>query len=171
MQKHIELAEFENKSDLKVGVQIQNIADKTKFSAKILGDLSSIDFPKISSISERKNELWTIGCFEIFVSGKGNAYTEYNLGFDQNWEVFSFSNYRAEQSHPQIKIPPKITCKTENRVFTQVVEFDENIINGNLFSITAVVKLSNGGFLYFANRHCGQQADFHIESARILKLS
>jgi len=170
MQKHIELAEFENKSDLKICVQIQKIADKTKFSAKISGDLSCVDFPKISDTSARKNELWTIGCFEIFVGGKDNAYTEYNLGFDQNWELFSFSDYRVGQSRSQVEISPKIVCETENGVFTQTVEFCEDIINGNLFSITAVIKLSNGSFLYFANKHCGQKPDFHLKSARILKL-
>jgi len=167
---NIELTEFENKSDLKVGVQIRNIAGKTNFSAKISGDLSDVDFPKISDNSARKNELWTIGCFEIFVSAKDNAYTEYNLGFDQNWEVFAFSDYRAGQNRPQIEIPPKITCGFENGTFTQTAEFCEDIIKGNLFSITAVIKLSDGSFLYFANKHCGQKPDFHINGARILKL-
>lgn len=170
MQKHIELTEFENESDLKIGVQIQNAAGKTKLSAKIFGDVSRVDFPKISNSAARKNELWNIGCFEIFVGGKDNAYTEYNLGFDQNWEVFSFSDYRSGQIRPQIENPPKIICEIEDGIFTQVAEFYEDIIGGNLFSITAVVKLSDGNFLYFADKHCGQKPDFHLKTARTLKL-
>jgi hypothetical protein len=166
----LELKEFENKSDLKVDVEIRNITGKTELSAKICGDISDIDFPKISDVGMRKNGLWLIGCFEIFVSRGDDAYTEYNLGFDKNWEIFNFSHYRSGQKRPQIKAAPNIICKLENDSFTQVVDFYEDIIAGNFFSITAVVKLFDGGYLYFANKHCGQKPDFHIKDARILKL-
>ncbi|MDR0304215.1 MAG: hypothetical protein LBH98_05525 [Chitinispirillales bacterium] len=167
---YIELTEFENKSYLKIDAEIKNTANKTVFSAKISGDISGIDFPEISRFTKRKNELWTIGCFEIFVNKKNNSYTEYNLGFDQNFEIFNFSDYRSNQSLSEIGAPPKIICETKNDSFAQFVEFPENIISENLFSITAVIKLSDGNFLYFANKHCGQEADFHLKNARILKL-
>ena len=165
--KNIELVEFENKSNLKVTVEIQSTVGKTLFSASISGDLSDIDFPEISQIPTRKNELWTTGCFEIFVSKTGNSYAEYNLGFDGNWECFNFSDYRANQSRPQVGAPPKITCTITGDLFTQIVEFQEDIISQNSFSITAVIKLKSGDFLYFANKHCGEKPDFHLEAARI----
>lgn len=162
----IELTEFFGNSKLKITVKIQN---KTKFFTQITGDLSIMNFPEISSIPTRKNELWTIGCFEFFISKKDNSYTEYNFGFCTNWECFEFDDYKQNQTRPQI-IPPKITCKTEEDKFIQIIEFQEDIISENLFSITAAIKLKNGNFLYFANKHCGQKPDFHLKSARNLKL-
>ncbi|MCL1947456.1 MAG: hypothetical protein FWF51_09975 [Chitinivibrionia bacterium] len=167
--KNIELTEFENKSRLKASAKIENIANKTLFSASISGNLSEIDFPEISINSSRKNELWTIGCFEIFVSKTGNSYAEYNFGFDKNWECFNFSDYRENQSRPQVNIPPKITCKITENLFTQTVEFEKDIILQNSFSITAVIKLKGGVFLYFANKHCGKKPDFHLKAARVLQ--
>ena len=166
--KSIELLEFENKSYLKVTAEIQNVAGKTLFSASISGDFSDIDFPEISQVPSRKNELWTIGCFEIFVSKTGDSYAEYNLGFDQNWECFNFSDYRENQSRPQVSAIPKIKCKIIDNLFTQTVEFQEDIILQNSFSITAIIKLKNGNFLYFANKHCGEKPDFHLKAARVL---
>jgi len=171
----IELTEFYGKSTLKITAEMENASvftsfqNKYKFIAQISGDLSLIDFPEITPIPARKNELWTIGCFEIFVSKKDNSYTEHNFGFCTNWECFDFDDYRKNQSRPQL-FEPKITCKTETNKFTQIVEFHEKTISQNQFSITAVVKLKNGDFLYFANKHCGQTPDFHLKSARNLKL-
>ncbi|MCL2844877.1 MAG: hypothetical protein FWE23_05440 [Chitinivibrionia bacterium] len=162
--KQIKLTDFENKSTLNVAVEI----DKTKLITKISGDISQIDFPKISPTPTRKNELWTIGCFEIFVSQNGKSYNEYNFGFDENWECFNFSDYRENQSRPQVAVPPKISCEITENLFVQKVEFGENIIGENLFSITAAIKLKSGEFLYFANKHCGEKADFHIAEARAL---
>jgi len=167
MIKKIELTEFSGESALKITAEIQN---KTRLLAEISGDLSIIDFPEISPIPARKNGLWTIGCFEMFISKNGNSYTEYNFGFDENWECFEFSDYRTAKPQALEIVEPKITCKTENDKFTQIVEFQKDIISKNFFSITAAIKLKNGDFLYFANKHCGQNPDFHLKSARSLKL-
>lgn len=164
--KIVNLTDFGNKSPLKVAVEI----DKTGLVAKISGDISEIDFPTISNVPTRQNELWTIGCFEIFISQDGDSYNEYNFGFNQNWECFNFLSYRKNQSRPHVAAPPKITCEITQNLFTQKVEFAENIISENLFSVTAAIKLKNGDFLYFANKHCGENADFHIAEARVVNI-
>jgi hypothetical protein len=166
----VELADFYGQSNLEINVQVRNISKRTMLSASITGNLSDIDFPQASQPSSRKNELWTVGCFEIFVSQEGNAYTEYNLGFDQNWEMFEFQNYRTGKICSKVKNPPKITCKIRGDMFTQDVEFSKDIIGDRRFSLATAVKLSNGNFLYFADKHCGQKPDFHLESARTLRL-
>ena len=160
--KKIELKDFGNKSDLKVVVEI----DKTVFIASISGNISNIDFPPIEKEPKRKNELWTIGCFEIFVSLAGNSYNEYNFGFDECWECFNFTDYRRDKTRQQFGAPPKITCSIAESSFTQHVEFNEDIICCNAFSITAVIKLKNGEFLYFAEKHCGDKPDFHLAELR-----
>lgn len=167
--KTIELTEFFGKSALKLNVQIQN---KKKFLLQISGSSDEIDFPQISTISSRKNELWTSGCFEIFVSNNynDNSYTEYNFGFCTNWECFEFSDYRQNQVRPQINFSPKIICETENGNFIQIVKLQKDIISGNNFSLTCAIKLKDGSFLYFANKHCAKNPDFHQKSARCLKL-
>ena len=106
----------------------------------------------------------------MFVSGEDGSYTEYNLGFCQNYEVLEFSGYRESRPRPEIVNPPKITAQIENGEFLLTAEFCEDIISNKLFSLTAVVKLNDGTFLHFANKHCGPKHDFHLERARELKL-
>jgi len=162
--KTVKLNDFFNESQLNLSIEI----DAFGFTAKISGDISQINFPPISSESARKNELWTIGCFEIFVSGENNSYTEYNFGFDGNWECFNFSDYRENQSRPKVDNPPEVVCEISHNLFTQKVSFKKDIISKNSFSLSAVIKLKNKEFLYFANKHCAKTADFHIKEARSL---
>jgi hypothetical protein len=166
----IELFDFNNESHLKVNAKVQNIENKTVLLANISGNLSDIDFPKISHPPKREYGLWTTGCLEIFVSGKGASYTEYNFGFNQNYEMFTLTDYREYQDPPKITITPKITIDIKDGLFTQRVELPKNIISDNPFSITAAIKLKNGSALYFANKHCGEKADFHLEGARVLRM-
>ncbi|MDR2970796.1 MAG: hypothetical protein LBU83_02530 [Bacteroidales bacterium] len=167
----VELFEFGNESRLKVAAQVQNIENKIILRATISGDLSNIDFPIVSQTPRRMHGLWEIGVFEIFVSGKGSAYTEYNFGFNRHYEIFSFLDYRQHQTPPpSIDNPPKITVETKDGAFTLHVELSEDIVSDNLFSIAAAIKLKNGSVLYFANAHCGDKADFHLERARTLRM-
>jgi hypothetical protein len=166
----VDLLEFYKKAELKLTVKVQVVENRTLFTANISGDLETINFPEISQNPVREHGLWEIGCFELFVNGEGNSYTEYNFGFSRNYEIIDFTNYRLGQARPEINNPPKIVCEFRGDEFVQVVEFSENIISDNLFSLTAVVKLKDGAFLYFANRHCGKEANFHLESARELRL-
>lgn len=168
---NVNLTEFNGKTDLKITVNVERTNSRIVLTGTIAGNLENIAFPEIQENPERQHYLWTIGAFEMFVSGKDGAYIEYNFGFNQNYEQINLTGYRTGQSLPEIKNPPKITSRFEDGKFVQVVEFSEDVIGNSKFSLTAVVILKDGTELYFSNNHCGTKPDFHLECARNLTLS
>ena len=170
---NVKLVEFDDKTDLQVAVKVKRINNKIILEGSITGKretLENIDFPEIWAESGRQHYLWNLGAFEMFVSGRDGAYTEYNFGFNRNYEQINLTGYREGQTLPEIKNPPIITAEFREGVFVQVVEFSEDVIGDNPFSLTATIKLRDGTELFFSNSHCGEAPNFHLECARVLRL-
>ena len=132
------------------------------------GAVGDILFPQGSKAPSRKDELWQTTCFEAFwaIAGK-KAYWELNLSPSLDWNVYSFSGYRADQK-PENRIKLEAT-KLANRFKTSVdlsklgLKASEEIDLG----LSAVIETKTVGNTYWALTHKGLKPDFHLRKSFI----
>jgi hypothetical protein len=173
MKKQIfSLQPFEpTKIDLQITGEISRENNILTFRFVLKGDLEKIEFPKTANIPIRKNELWQTTCFEIFVGIENSTrYWEFNISPSGDWNVYRFDNYRqGMQEETKVEsLACYIYSESRNLLLgtdafdlRKLASKDENF----KVSITTVVKEKNGNISYWALKHCGEEADFHLRDS------
>lgn len=120
----------------------------------------------LSSLSQRRDELWKTTCFEAFLRPEGaQAYWEMNFAANGDWAFYRFDYYREGMRPPPVKFPPLIqTVKKQG--WELQVSFDlsdqfEIVSRPLMFSPCAVMETRDGEKSYWALQHHRPQPDFH----------
>lgn len=131
--------------------------------------------PPAIAAPRRCHELWTTTCFEFFLAEPGaEPYWEVNLSPSGDWNVYRLSGYRQGLTpEPAIGALP-FAVKREGGGLDLMVTLDLGALplagRPLELAVTAVVELRDGGILYWALAHPGEQADFHWREGFALRL-
>lgn len=180
LKKYYKLKAFDDNSPilrklkypLQVDVSIEIIEKIIYLSYSISGDISSIIIPSISDIPQRKDDLWKTTCFELFLANKTKRnYIELNLSPSLNYNIYSFSDYRADMNLENSFIIRNTSVKHEKTKFNIKFMLESiNIINTDdlLINISTVIKYSNDKSKYYAVMHNKDKADFHKKNTFVV---
>jgi hypothetical protein len=148
---------------------------RLKIVFELRGDTSLLYLPEKTANPKRRDELWKRTCFEIFFGPeKGTSYWEINLSPAGDWNAYSFSNYRdgmrSESKIAGFQIQPKKTADHFR------LEATADVFNLNLgtapmkLSATAVIEKLDGKTSYWAFKHSGEKADFHLRESFVAQI-
>ncbi len=139
------------------------------------GDLEKIDIPTPADIPTRKHELWKITCWEFFLGIKDKpSYWEFNLSPTGDWNVYRFDDYRRgmQEETAITSLPFILHHHSDSLELTLELDLDKFIApEQNLdVGITTVVQDINGVTTYWALKHTGEEADFHLRDSFTIEL-
>ncbi len=118
---------------------------------------------------KRMDGLWKTTCFEAFWGEAGTAgYWELNLSGEGAWNLYRFEGYRSPQPPAPSDDYSILELKaTRDRLDCLLKPKGKP---GSLeASLTAVVRTGSGTH-YFAVKHAGKKADFHLRDSFCLRL-
>lgn len=132
-------------------------------------DLINEDINRFSHEMERKDELWRMTCFEMFLNPAGQKqYFEFNFSLEGAWNAYHFAGYRFPQ-------PPQVTTDFEveqlNWKHKQLEVVLKNKTKFRKFNVglCAVIQNKKNQVSYFALKHEGGKPDFHSASGFTLQ--
>lgn len=159
------------KIDLQITGEITRLNHTLTLHYALKGDLEKIEIPAIGDIPNRKDELWQTTCFEFFL-GKhySTHYWEFNLSPNGDWNIYRFENYRQTMEvENRVHSLPFNILRDSNALFLGLelnLHDLSTTINQNFdVSITTVIKHKDGDTSYWAVKHCGEEADFHLRDS------
>jgi hypothetical protein len=127
-------------------------------------DVLHVPGPQDSFPGER---LWEHTCFEAFVGGAGERYSEFNVSPNGQWARFEFEAYRRRIGTRTGQGEP-VAVKVRRRGLELLVEASlaaELLPTGATLPVqvglSAVLQGVDGSLTYFALAHAGPQPDFH----------
>jgi len=133
-----------------------------------------LQLPAASGQPQRRHELWQTTCFEAFIGVPGTApYWEVNLSTSGHWNVYKLADYRTALA--QEERVEAITLQQQSRRSNGLLRLElstqipldgilqrEERLEG---SLTAVLDAGQAGISYWALKHSGTQADFHLRES------
>ena len=163
------------KNDLQITGEIIRDENVLTIHYRLKGDLEKIEIPATEKLPIRKNELWETTCFEFFV-GINDApfYWEFNLSPSGDWNIYYFEKYRQPmQLEDRFESLPFNILRDSNALYLGL-EFNldglVSIIENFDISITTVIKSKEGNISYWALKHCGKEADFHLRDSFVFEI-
>lgn len=147
--------------------------DVTRFAPRLLGlryflfgPLDALVLPPVSAVPERRDELWKTTCFEAFVRGEGEGYTELNFAPSGDWAAYRFSGYRAGMENAEVA-NPRASWKPGGVLAAEV----ELPLDGPWqLAITAVIEERDGRKSYWSAAHGAGNPDFHADAGFVVAL-
>lgn len=126
-----------------------------------------------SKFPSRQHNLWQTTCFEFFIGMQNSSqYWEFNLSPSGDWNVYRFENYRAGMQEETAFSSLSFAVDQELHHTFLSIDLDLNRLNLTQpidLGITAVVE-TNDQITYWALKHCGIEADFHIRESFAIEL-
>jgi hypothetical protein len=142
---------------------------------QLFGDLNAISIDPPVSTPSRQFHLWEATCFEFFIGIPGDRnYWEFNLSPSGDWAVFALDDYRqglrnelAFTSLPfQVDLYPNYITLSLEFDLSELILAEQDLE----MSVTTVIKSSQGELSYWAIKHSGKEADFHLRDSFAIKL-
>jgi len=157
--------------DLQITGQVARKNQILTVNYALKGDLEKIEIPVVEASPNRKDELWENTCLEFFL---GKYYTthywEFNLSTSGDWNIYRFEDYRKTMEvENKVRSLPFYILRDTNDLYVRL-ELDlhrlgTTIVNNFDVSITTVIKHKDGNISYWAVKHCGEEADFHLRDS------
>lgn len=177
MKKHsFSLKPFQRlKTDLQITGEITRDKNILTVHYSFKGDLEKIEIPAVEKLPIRKNELWETTCFEFFIGIKDTTvYWEFNLSPSGDWNIYYFEKYREPMElENRFESLPFNILRDSNALYLGVelnLDCLVSIIENIDVSITTVIKSKEGDISYWALKHCGEEADFHLRDSFIYNM-
>lgn len=130
-----------------------------------IGDVSKLVVPPPAS-PVRTDGLWRTTCFELFVSGEGDSYREFNLSPSGAWAAYEFDGYRSGMRESVAQI--EIETSFDNKVFTLTAKIESEFALPSHVGLTAVIEEADGALRYWATSFALGKPDFHAAAVRSL---
>ena len=133
----------------------------------VRGDLRRLVLPA-SADPVRTNELWRTTCFELFVSGEGAAYREYNFSPSGAWAAYDFTGYREGMAPAEADV--LIRVERDDHRFILLADIRADLPPFAPIGLTAVIEETDGAIRYWATSFEPGKPDFHAPGVRSLLL-
>jgi hypothetical protein len=155
--------------EIAIAGKLARHANQLHLRYEVSGDVPRIDFALPSECPERRSQLWEETCFEFFLGlPNSSRYWEFNLSPSGDWNVFRLEDYRSGM-HEETAIALLPFSVEQGEIFTLNLHLDlstiiqpEQVVD---LAIATVVKTLDGKISYWALKHCGEQADFHLRNS------
>ena len=132
---------------------------------RVRGDISKLVIPPPST-PERADNLWRTTCFELFVSGEGDGYREFNFSPSGEWAAYAFDGYRSGMTNADASIETELYH--ENNEFQFSAEIRTEFANPAHVGLAAVIEEVDGTISYWSTAFAPGKADFHAAAVRSL---
>ncbi|GAP97342.1 DOMON-like domain-containing protein [Leptolyngbya sp. NIES-2104] len=157
---------------LNLSGSVDRIDNRLMLKFDLFDRLSQVLIPVAKSPS-RQDNLWQTTCFEFFIGVQNSSeYWEFNLSPSSDWNVYHFENYRAGMQEEKVFLSLPFEIETRSHHTFLSIDLDLNLLNLNQpidLGITAVIE-TNQQISYWALKHCGKEADFHIRESFAIEL-
>jgi hypothetical protein len=130
------------------------------------GQLAALAIPERQGVPERRDNLWSQTCFELFLApAERQNYWEVNLSPAGHWNIYAFDSYRSGM-RPEATISSLSfdVIREENSLavvlelsVTSLIQKGERLLAGP----AGVLACRNGDLSYWALDHSGARPDFH----------
>ncbi|MBW4441269.1 MAG: DOMON-like domain-containing protein [Plectolyngbya sp. WJT66-NPBG17] len=152
---------------------VERIDHRLVLQYNLFDDLSEVLIPAAKS-PNRQHDLWKTTCFEFFLSGQDDRqYWEFNLSPSGDWNAYRFDHYRAGMQEETAFSSLPFEIETRSHQTSLTIKLDLTLIQiaqSIDLGITAVIEQFDHQITYWALKHCGKEADFHIRESFALKL-
>ncbi|HTT01262.1 MAG TPA: DOMON-like domain-containing protein [Steroidobacteraceae bacterium] len=118
--------------------------------------------------ARRADELWRHTCFEVFVTGRGGSYVEFNFAPARAWAGYRFSGYREGMTALEQQRAPDIQLqRTAHGLALHATVLLPEPQRHALAraALAAVIEDTSGRLSYWALRHPPGRPDFHHPSS------
>ena len=145
--------------------ELQRVAGGAIATFRAIGDISGLVIPPPAP-SVRTDELWRTTCFELFVSGEGSGYREYNLSPSTAWTAYEFDGYRQGMRDTKAQI--EIEVSSDNKILSLVAKIVSELPFPSQIGLTAVMEEADGELRYWSTAFAPGKPDFHAAAVRSL---
>lgn len=157
---------------LNLSGSVDRIDNQLILKFDLFDQLSQVLIP-VAKSPNRQDNLWQTTCFEFFIGVQNSSeYWEFNLSPSGDWNVYHFENYRTGMQQEKAFLSLPFERETRSHHTTFLIELDLNCLNiaqSIDLGITAVIE-TNQQLSYWALKHCGKEADFHIRKSFAIEL-
>jgi hypothetical protein len=150
-----------------IDAELQRTVDGATATFQVSGDIARLVLPSVA-VPERADELWKTTCFELFVTGEGGAYREFNFSPSTRWAAYDFATDRSPTGNSAAQV--RISLSNDSKQLTLVAEIVCDIPDPANVGLTAVVEEADGALRYWAVAFTPGKPDFHAEATRALLL-
>ncbi|BAU12164.1 hypothetical protein LEP3755_26930 [Leptolyngbya sp. NIES-3755] len=137
----------------------------------LIDDQSQVLIPNPKTPT-RQDNLWQTTCFECFIGVQDSPrYWEINLSPSGDWNVYRFENYRTgmQEETAFSSLPFTVTTSPNHISIAIALDLTQlNLTQSIDLGITAVIETDQ--ISYWALKHCGKEADFHIRESFAIEL-
>lgn len=140
-------------------------------------NLEDIDLPPTSLHPGRKDELWKMTCFELFLALKGQPqYWEFNLSPSGDWNIYRMDAYRRIGFREEASIqwlPFDVRPEEGVLHLNALIDLNPIIEAGQFleFGITSVIQTRDGNESYWALSHPAPAPDFHWRESFMIEMA
>ena len=141
------------------------------------GEIENILLPPASVNPSRKDDLWKMTCFELFLALKDQPqYWEFNMSPSGDWNVYHMDAYRRVSFREETSIR-RLPFENGNEAgvfhLNALVDLHPILPPNQLleFGITAIIQTIDSNETYWALAHPAPFADFHLRESFILGLA
>ncbi len=161
-----------------VSVGVTNHPNSLSLEYALIGPISEIEVPKLSSRPMRKVGLYQTTCFEAFIGNDKGEYLEWNFSPSQDWCVFDFESYRVSSKrelNENFFHDLKVHFGTSDLKLDVSLKLDEirKTLGGSetlKLGLSAVVETVDGTLQYFSLKHATDKPDFHRSGSFLIDL-
>lgn len=156
---------------LNLSGSIDRIDDRLILQFDLFDPLSQVHIP-VAKSPNRQHNLWQTTCFEFFIGVQNSPqYWEFNLSPSGDWNVYRFEDYRARMQEEVAfsSLPFEVKSRSLHTILSIELELNRLNLNQSIdLGITAVIETDQ--ITYWALKHCGKEADFHLRESFALQL-
>ncbi len=121
----------------------------------------------------RKDDLWKHTCFEAFLSEDrkdSSPYFEMNCAPSGDWNVYALDSYRQGLRPAALSATLLVFQATTGQLHLKIGMTGEDLSRIKHLSLAAVIEFSDSSKSYFAAKHAGTVADFHLKESFTISL-
>jgi hypothetical protein len=148
-----------------VDAELERMATGAVAIFRLRGDISKLVVPPPAA-PERTDDLWRTTCFELFVTGKGNSYREYNFSPSGQWAAYEFDDYRSGMRQIDARVETELYRENSELQFS--AEIMNEFENPTMVGLTAVIQETDGAIRYWSTAFAPGKPDFHAAAVRSL---
>ena len=150
-----------------IDAELERMSDGAVAIFLVRGDLAKLVIPP-PALPGRADNLWRTTCFELFVSGEGQAYREFNLSPSGQWAAYGFDGYRSGMVNAAASIETELYHENNQLQFS--AEIRTTFPNPAHVGLTAVIEDVGGTISYWSTAFAPGKPDFHAAAVRSLLL-
>jgi hypothetical protein len=130
---------------------------------RVHGDISKLVIPPPAA-PERADNLWRTTCFELFVSGEGGSYREYNFSPSGQWAAYELDGYRSGRRDIAAEVETELYREKNELQFSAKIRAEFH--NPARVGLTAVIEETDGAIRYWSTAFAPGDPDFHAAAVR-----